>query len=166
MQYPSHDDEEIVTTKKYKILKIINIKYQYIEQLLCIVFFLFCSFFNRVMFLFFPSLFLVFVHYIFVSCFLRFLLTLYWSAIDWFKFSSVVRIFFCLVISFFFLIFVILHFVKYFLCSINSDLNWCSLFIFHSFLCIFPVFFFKIFGSCFSFFFRRIFIRSFSFAFF
>lgn len=53
----------------------------------------------------------------------------------------------------------------FFLCSINSDLNWCSLFIFYSFLCIFPVFFFY-FLVVFFFFFRRIFIRSYSFAFF
>lgn len=108
------------------------------------------------MFLFFPSLFLVFVLYFFVSCFLRFLLTLYWSATDLFKFSLVVRFFFPLS-NFVFLPYFcnFAFFLNIFLCSINSDLNWCSLFISLHFSLYFSCFFFffKFFGRVFFFFF-------------
>lgn len=62
--------------------------------------------------------------------------------------------FFCLVISFFFLIFVILHFLKYFFVFNKFDLNWCSLFISLLFSLYFSCFFFFNFlVVCFSFFF-------------
>lgn len=122
--------------------------------MLCTAFFLFCSFFNRVMFLFFPLSFLSFCSLL--LCFL-FFSDFYWHCTGpplIYSNSRWLSVFFLLSNFVFLPYFCNFAFFKnIFLCSVNSDLNWCSLFISLLFSLYFSCFFFNFLVVCFSFFF-------------